>query len=265
MNQVINLQTAQFLLIYVLLLVILFVMKRAGVDRTKLLVTASMKMSIQLILAGMILEYVFKQPHIFWTLLYLLVMLIFTIHRILSREKQMNRSFQIIVGLSVTFSGLFTLLYFIFAVVGRGAFGPQYMIPIFGMLMGNSMTGVSLGLKTLGESLSEQEERIEALTCIGTAPSDILMPFVKQSFETAILPTLNAMAGMGIVALPGMMTGQILAGTDPSIAILYQIAIMIAIATTVALSSFLSLYYGSRTLYDTHTHMIDVTKMVGKK
>lgn len=76
--------------------------------------------------------------------------------------------------------------------------------------------------------------------CFGAAPKKILMPFVKQSLETAMLPTINSMIGMGVVSLPGMMTGQILSGTLPTTAILYQIAIMIAICIMVTSASFWS-------------------------
>lgn len=90
----------------------------------------------------------------------------------------------------------------------------------------------------------------------GAAPKKILMPFVKQSLETAMLPTINSMIGMGVVSLPGMMTGQILSGTLPTTAILYQIAIMIAICTMVTSSSFGALYFGYRTLYDSKKQII---------
>ena len=118
------------------------------------------------------------------------------------------------------------------------------------MIVGNAMTGVNLGVKTFLESISAEKPRIEALINFGAKPKDILLPFVNQSLETALLPTLNNMVGMGIVSLPGMMTGQILSGTMPTTAILYQISIMIAICTVVCLSVFGSLYLGYRTLYN---------------
>lgn len=91
---------------------------------------------------------------------------------------------------------------------------------------------------------------MEALLNFGGKPDDILRPIVCQAIETALLPNLNSMVGMGIVSLPGMMTGQILSGTLPTTAILYQIAIMITITTAVCLSVFGSLYLGHRTLYN---------------
>ena len=73
-----------------------------------------------------------------------------------------------------------------------------------------------------------------------------------------MLPTLNSMVGMGIVSLPGMMTGQILAGTLPMTSILYQIAIMIAICTAVTSACFGTLYFGSKTLYDKKRQIIQL-------
>jgi putative ABC transport system permease protein len=118
------------------------------------------------------------------------------------------------------------------------------------MIMGNAMTGVSLGLKVFNESIAAQRNRIEALLNMGVTPKRILLPFVNQALETALLPTINQMVGMGIIALPGMMTGQIRSGTLPMTAILYQIAIIIAICAVTCLAVFCTLYFGYRTLYN---------------
>jgi putative ABC transport system permease protein len=141
-------------------------------------------------------------------------------------------------------------------IVGVNIFNPQYTIPISGMIIGNAMTGVSLGLKTFNESIQANRARIDALMNLGVVPQKILTPFVNQSIETALLPTLNSMLGMGIISLPGMMTGQILSGTMPMIAILYQIAIIIAISAVTCLAVFSSLYYGSKTLYNKKNQFI---------
>ena len=249
MNQVIELQIWQFLCIYLLLIFVLLIMKKCRLDKGKLVLLASFKMTVQLVLAGLILAYIFKNPSLVLTLAYLFCMIGFTLYRVLSLHKSLNRRFKVIIALSITFSGVFTLFFFIFIVIGANAFTPQYVIPISGMLMGNTMTGVSLGLKTFCESLKEQQVKIDALTCAGVAADTILAPFIRQALETAMLPTINSMLGMGIVFLPGMMTGQMLAGTLPTTAILYQIAIMIAICAAVTCACFLSIYLGSKTLF----------------
>lgn len=256
MREVVQFQIGQFLLIYLLLLVVVFIMRKYKIDQGKLLVIASIKMTIQLMLAGLILTYLFENPHPLFTMTYLIAMISFSIHRVLSKNKKLNKQFKGIIAISMALSGILIIIYFVSIVVGESIFNPQYVIPISGMIMGNTMTGVSLGIKTFHETLAGQRPRIHALLCFGASPKEILLPFVKQSFETAMLPTLNSMVGMGIVSLPGMMTGQILAGTLPTTAILYQIAIMIAICTVVTCACFGSLFYGYRTLYHKDTQII---------
>ncbi len=256
MNSLNNFQLQQFFLVYILLIIVMFILKKCGIDKNKLLVMSSLKMSIQLVLAGLVLTYIFENPHPMFTIAYLISMITFTIYRVISKNKQINKQFKIIIAISISFSGLFVILYFIYVVVSQSIFNPQYIIPISGMIMGNTMNGVSLGIKTFNEALEEQEQKINALLSFGATPSKILHPIVKQALETAMLPTLNSMVGMGIVSLPGMMTGQILAGTVPTTAILYQISIMIAICTAVTCSCFGSLYFGVKTLYDKDTQII---------
>ena len=255
MNEIIVLNLWQFALVYLLLIVVLIVMKKCRINQTKLLIVASIRMTVQLALAGLILTYILKNPHPLFTVLYLSIMTAFAIFTALSRNKGLNRRFKIIVGVSLTSTGLCVVSFFIVVIVGVNLFNPQYTIPISGMIIGNAMTGVSLGLRAFNENISAQRARIEALLNIGVTPQRILIPFVNQALETALIPTLNSMIGMGIISLPGMMTGQILSGTMPMTAILYQIAILIAICAVTCLSVFCSLYFGYRTLYNKRQQM----------
>lgn len=250
MNGVIEMNLLQFSLVYLLLIIILIIMKKCRIKQTHLLLIASLRMTVQLILAGLILTYIFKHPHPVFTILYLACMTTFAIHRVISKNKFLCRRFKIIIACSLAGSGLLIVLFFIKVIVGANIFNPQYVIPLSGMIMGNAMTGVNLGIKAFYESLSMQRNRIEVLLNLGVSPKKILLPFVNQALETALIPTMNSMLGMGVVALPGMMTGQILSGTLPMTAILYQISIMIAICAVVCLSVFGSLYFGYRTLYN---------------
>lgn len=90
---------------------------------------------------------------------------------------------------------------------------------------------------------------IEAALMLGATPRTSSRPVVQQAFDAAILPTVNTMVGIGIVSLPGMMTGQILAGQDPHVAIRYQIAIMVGIMAAVAVSVVILVEWGYRTFF----------------
>ncbi len=250
MNGAEKLNIIQFLLVYLLLIIVLVIMKKSKINQTKLLFVGSLRMTVQLVLAGFILTFIFKNPHPAFTIIYVIIMTAFAIFRVLSKNKTINSNFKKSVALSISLSGISVLIFFIIVVINQNIFNPQYTIPLAGMIIGNSMTGVGLGLKTFNESLKIDRIRIEILQNLGVTPKKILLPYVNKSLETALLPTLNSMVGMGIVSLPGMMTGQILSGTLPTTAIMYQITTMIAICTSVCISVYCSLNFGYHTLYN---------------
>jgi putative ABC transport system permease protein len=239
-----------FCLIYLLLLVVIILMQKSRVGKTKLLLLASLRMTVQLVIVGFVLTYIFQNPHPLFTAVFLAAMIIFSVHRVLSKQKALNKRFKIFVGLSLTLSGLAVVAYFVCVIIGQDLFNPQYTIPLAGMIMGNAMTGVNLALANFTENLKTRKQKMDALLNLGVHPRDILKPMAAGALETALIPTINSMLGMGIIFLPGMMTGQILSGTVPTTAILYQIAIMIAICTSVSLSVFCALTLGYRTLYN---------------
>lgn len=253
---IIQLSIMQFSLIYLLLIAVLFIMKKAKINQSKLLFTASIKMSVQLYLAGLVLTYIFGNPHPLFVVAYLLMMIVFSTRRIIKRNPYLNPQFRKIILLTIGVSTLGVIGFFVGVVVGTDLFNPQYVIPIGGMIVGNAMNGLSLGIKSLSETINLEKSKIETLINAGVEPKKILIPFVNNALETALLPTLNSMLNMGIISLPGMMTGQILSGTIPMTAIMYQIAIMIAITTGVTLTSFATLYLGYRTLISERKQII---------
>ncbi len=252
----VELNLINFSITYLLLIVVLLIMKKCRIDQTKLLLVSSLRMTVQLILAGLVLTYIFQNPQPIFTILYLAAMTVFAIFITLSRNKGMNRRFKVIVAASLTATGLAVVVFFIVVVTGQNLFDPQYTIPLGGMIIGNAMTGVSLGLKSFRDNTVGAKTRMETLLNMGAEPRRILTPIAAKALETALLPTLNSMLGMGIISLPGMMTGQILAGALPTTAILYQIAIMIAICTVVCLAVFCALFLGCRTLYNKRCQLV---------
>lgn len=250
MNGAVKLSLGQFLLIYLLLIVVLFLMKRSKINQARYLLWASLRMTVQLVLVGFVLQYILQNKSPWFTVLFLLAIIGFSILRALSKNRALNKKFKLAVAGSLGLCGLSVLAYFVILVVGENFFNAQYTIPLAGMIIGNAMTGVSLALKTFMEDLVKQRAQMTSLLNLGVSPKNILKPFVSNALEVALLPTMNSMLGMGIIFLPGMMTGQILSGTAPTTAILYQIAIMIAICTSVCLTVFCALNIGYHTLYN---------------
>lgn len=239
----------QFLTIYILLFAVMIILRAGKIHKSKEMFLASVMMTVQLILAGLILTYIFQNPHPLFCLAYLAVMITLATRRILTKAPQLPKAFQLRVAGVFIGTALFVSTYFILIVARENLFNPQYLIPITGMLIGNAMTGFNIALKTLYEQLKSNTDQITCLTMLGVHPKKILHPFINCALETALIPTINSMVSMGIIILPGMLTGQILAGALPNTAILYQVGITIAICITVALSVYLGLHFGQYTLY----------------
>ena len=128
----------------------------------------------------------------------------------------------------------------------------QYFIPIGGMILGNSLKGNIVGVSTFFKNITKNEKQYFYSISMGATREEALLPFVKESIELSINPTISSMATVGIISLPGMMTGQIIGGTDPMSAIKYQIGIMILILSSSALSMVLTLIFAAKISFDSY-------------
>ena len=118
------------------------------------------------------------------------------------------------------------------------------------MILGNTMNGVALGLDRLTQSASDKREIIEARLMLGHRAQDAIASIRTDSIRVGMIPIVNAMAAAGLVSLPGMMTGQILAGSDPVEAVKYQILVMFLIAAGTIFGTVSAVWLGSRRLFD---------------
>ncbi len=139
----------------------------------------------------------------------------------------------------------------------RPWYTPQYAIPLLGMILGNTLNGVSLGLDRLGGELSAKRDQVEALLALGATRWEAAHRPIRQAVKTGLIPTINAMMVVGIVSLPGMMTGQLLAGTSPVEAVKYQVVIMFLIASGAALGTVSVVLLSYRRLFNEHHQFLD--------
>ncbi|AGA25168.1 ABC transporter permease [Singulisphaera acidiphila] len=116
-------------------------------------------------------------------------------------------------------------------------YSPHYAIPLLGMILGNTLNGISLGLDRLGSELTGRRAQVEAHLALGASRWEAARQPIQQAVRTGMIPTINAMMVVGIVSLPGMMTGQLLAGVAPIEAVKYQIVIMFLISSATALGT----------------------------
>ena len=131
-------------------------------------------------------------------------------------------------------------------------FHPQYLIPLLGMLLGNTMTGIAVAMDTLGRETWNRQGEIEARLMLGEHAIEAIGDIRRSALRAGLIPILNSMAAAGVVSLPGMMTGQILAGGNPLQAARYQILILILflIAAGTALGTASAVLIASHRLFD---------------
>lgn len=188
------------------------VSKARGIRREKLILVSTARMTVQLIIMGYILMFVFENPSWYLTSVMLLVMLGFAVFNAVKRVKlPMPNHLKKLVVVSMVTGYLVTASVFLFIVLRITPwFNPQYCIPISGMIIGNSMTGIALGANKLCSGVRDQRTMIENSLMLGATPRAATREIVNDAYDSALLPTMNNMLTMGTVSLPGMMTGQIL-------------------------------------------------------
>ncbi|RGC51384.1 ABC transporter permease [Absiella sp. AM29-15] len=249
---VMDLSILHLAIAYIFVLVLLVIFKSRGIRREKMILIATTRMTIQLTVMGYILMVVFQHPKWYISLLMLAVMLSFAMYNAMKRVRyEMSKELKHLMIISMAVGYLVTAVVFILFVLQVDPwFDPQYVIPISGMIIGNAMTGIALGANRLCTNMQDHHEEIENSLMLGATSKDASYEYVNDAFDSAILPTMNNMLTMGIVSLPGMMTGQILSGTFPLTAIKYQIGIMLAILGCTAITVVLFVTLGYRTFFN---------------
>jgi putative ABC transport system permease protein len=147
-----------------------------------------------------------------------------------------------------TFVVVFYLNFFVIPI--NNVFDARYLIVLGGMLLGNSLRGNIVGISTFYKSIRKDTKNYLYVLSLGASHYEALLPYLRESIQLALKPTLASMATMGIVALPGMMTGVILGGASPEVAIKYQIMIMIAIVVSTITSVILTILMSLRVCFN---------------
>jgi len=227
----INILSLIYLLVF--LIPIIWINRRLLLGINKSMLTSITRMCVQLSFVGLYLKYLFKFDSALLNTVYLLIMMAITCHSVLksSNLKFKTLFFPLFLALFIPFT---IILFFFNAVVVRidNLFEAKYLIPIGGMLLGNCLRSIIIGLSQFYSGIKKDENIYMNSISLFGSKLIALKPFFKESFIAAITPTIASMATIGLVALPGMMTGQILGGSIPMIAIKYQIAIMFSIFYT---------------------------------
>ena len=235
----------------VILLAVLTWYLHLGMGRR--LLVAGMRTVVQLLLLGLVLKYLFESEHPILIGLIAMVMLAVAGYEVMSRQQ---RAFSGLWGyglgtLSMFVSSFTITLFVLNAIVApQPWYLPQYAIPLLGMMLGNTMTGVALTLDNLTTSAWQQRAVIEQRLMLGQDWHTAIRDISRQSLRTGLTPIVNAMGAAGIISIPGMMTGQVLAGSSPFDAAKYQILVMFVITAGTGFASVIGAWLGSKRLFD---------------
>jgi len=209
---------------------------RLGLERKLLL--AATRTVVQLLLVGYVLKWVFGIDNPLAILGLALIMVAAASRAAVARP---SREFSGITWrsfLTLTLSGFVTTLVVTGFIIGNGSWTKaQYVIPLLGMILGNGLTGLSLCLDHLLETLAERGREVELELSLGATRWEAARGPLAEAVRRGMIPIINSMMVVGIVSLPGMMTGQILEGADPLGAVKYQVVVMFMIAAATSVSS----------------------------
>jgi putative ABC transport system permease protein len=212
---------------------------------TKSLTIAAVRMVVQLLLVGLVLKYLFEVKSPWLTLGVVLIMVGFAGYEIMNRQdKKLTGLWSYGIGVTtMTFAAVsVTVLALATQLRPDPWWDARYAIPLLGMMLGNAMTGISLGLNNLLTAVTRERWAVEAQIALGHPRDVALRPFIRRALRNALTPSINSMSASGLVFLPGMMTGQILAGLDPVEAVKYQLLVMFLIGGATGIGAVTAIY-----------------------
>ncbi|HIJ21322.1 MAG: iron export ABC transporter permease subunit FetB [Gammaproteobacteria bacterium] len=242
------------LMLAALLIVLLALLSRFNQNGLeKRMLFASVRATLQLLLIGVVLQTLFDHINLFWIAMLSLLMILLA-----GREVEARQQYRIEGGwgfFSGTFamflSSMVTTLFGLLVIIQYDPwYHPQYAIPLLGMLLGNTMNGISLGMDRLTSSVWQQRKQIDARLALGERAADAIRVLRNEAIRTGMIPILNAMAAAGLISLPGMMTGQILSGTPPLEAVKYQLLILFLISAGTGFGVMAAIAISSRKFFD---------------
>ena len=205
-----------------------------GLKMEKDILISGIRAFLQLIVTGYLLQFIFDAQSPYLTALVLLIMTVVA-GRDASKRGQGLPNVFLIVTIAIGLGEIVTLG--ILLLIRVISFSPAEAIPLSGMILGNSMIAASIALDRLKGSMAQRKNEVEALLALGATPRQAASNALRETLRAAIIPTVDRLKTMGIVSLPGMMSGLILAGQAPTEAVKYQILVQFMLTLTVSVTS----------------------------
>lgn len=232
----------QMALLYALCLIPWVLLWLIGLRLSRDIGIGILRMTIQLSLVGIYLKLLFDLNNPWLNGLWILIMLMVADFTILRRAGIKARYFALATFTAIGSSILFATAYLVALVIQpEHVYDARYVVPLAGMILGNCLQGNVIALERFYSALRKNENEYATYLMLGATRWEAARPYFREAVKAAINPTIAGMATMGLVSLPGMMTGQILGGSEPWLAVKYQIAIMICIFTSSTIACIINL------------------------
>lgn len=239
------------LLLALLVIPILYLNVKFKIRVNKRIIISILRMTIQLSLVGLYLEYIFKWNYWYVNLIYVFVMMSLAAFSIIKSVGLPYKKMIVPIFVAIMIPTVVMLFYFNIVVVKADyTLDAKYVIPIGGMILGNVLNGIIVGMNSFYKGIAASEKTYQYRLALGATAAQARAPYFREAVYATINPTIASIATIGLIALPGMMTGQILGGSEPFVAIKYQIAIMLIIFIVKYFTIVLALWFCSTTLFD---------------
>jgi putative ABC transport system permease protein len=238
MNPIIEISIPQLLLALLFILVAQATSFIQKLGLNKDITIGTIRTVSQLFLMGYALTFIFGAQNLWLTLGIFVVMVFSAVFIVRGRVKEKQIAYEVPTFLTMLSSYFLTALFVSWLVIGvHPWWEPRYFIPTAGMVIGNSMSALAISIERLFSQMRQQRELAEMKLCLGANYKEASRDIFKGAVKAGMIPSINAMMGVGLVFIPGMMSGQILAGADPLIAIRYQIVVMFMLVGSTAMST----------------------------
>lgn len=256
MENVIDISYFKLFAGYALMLIPIVVLWYFKTGLVKDTIISVLRMTVQLLLVGLYLEYIFKINNLLINIGWVFIMLLISSYTIVRRGGLRYNLFFFPVLLSGVISIAVTDAFFLGYVIKlNNIFDARYFIPITGMLMGNTIRTIIISLDSYYGRIDEKQNEYRWFLANGATANEALLPFMRDALKIAFNPTIANTAIMGLISLPGMMTGQILGGSDPGVAVKYQIMLLITIFSSSMMSVVLTIFFSNRFAFDAYDNL----------
>lgn len=249
-HQVVPISDVQLLLTAILVLITGGVSAMFRLGLMKSLAWGTFRCVVQLAAIGYALRWIFavNRPE----LVFLIVTAMCAIAAWTATRRTPNvTDFPVVLGFISLAASTYLVLVIVSAVIIRAEpwYTARIVIPIGGMILGNAINGIALSLDRLYGEVRARSNAVEALLALGATPWEAVRDCAREALRSGMTPTINSLMVVGLVSIPGMMTGQILGGVDPTEAVRYQIVVMLMIAAAVAIGSMILVALSIRRLF----------------